>query len=113
MNDKGKVFLLDKEGVGTGDETLGFEILITMIDTLSQRQDYPVAIIFWNTAVRLLAEGSPLSARLKILEEKGVEILAGKLCVIDLGLEDELAVGKPVSMNEILDLLLHHEVISL
>ena len=47
------------------------------------------------------------------LEDKGVSILAGKLCVADLGLLDKIAIGKLTTMDEILDLILHHSVISL
>jgi len=110
---EGKVLLLSSEGCGTGDAALGFEILATLLDTLPGREDRPVAIICWNTAVKLLAEGSPLLARLRRLEEKGVNILAGQLCVRELGLTDKIAVGKPATMGEILDLVLHNDVISL
>ena len=110
---KGKVLLLGSEGCGCGNADLGFEILVTLLETLPGREDRPVAIICWNEAVRLLAEGSPLLGRFKNLEEKGVNILAGQLCVQDLGLTDKIAVGKVATMGEILDLILHNEVVSL
>ena len=110
---EGKVLLLGSEGCGYGDAALGFEILVSLLETLPQREDRPVAIICWNTAVKLLAEGSPLLARLRRLEEKGVNILAGQLCVRELELTDKIAVGKPATMGEILDLMLHNDVISL
>ena len=110
---EGKVILLSSEGCGYGDADLGFEILVTLLEALPKREDTPVAIICWNTAVKLLAEGSPLLARLRSLEEKGVKILAGKLCVEDLGLTGKIAVGKSATMGEILDLILHNDVISL
>ena len=110
---EGKVLILGSEGCGYGDASLGFEILATLLDALPEREDRPVAIICWNTAVKLLAEGSPLLARLRRLEEKGVNILAGQLCVRELGLTDKIAVGKPATMGEILDLVLHNDVISL
>lgn len=110
---EGKVLLLSSEGCGHGDAALGFEILATLLDTLPGREDRPIAIICWNTAVKLLAEGSPLLARLRSLEEQGVNILAGQLCVTELGLTDKIAVGKPATMGGILDLILHNDVISL
>lgn len=109
---KDKVIVFGSEYVGRGDDTLGFEILITLLDALIKRDDRPKAMIFWNTAVKLLVEGSPAFPRLKALEEKGVSILAGKLCLNDLCISDTI-VGKPSSMDEILDLLLHNEVINL
>lgn len=110
---KGKVLLLGSESCGSGDADLGFAILATLLETLPKREDGPVAIICWNTAVRLLAEGSPLLPGLKRLEENGVSILAGKLCVEDLELSDKIAVGKVGTMGEILDIIFHNEVISL
>ncbi len=111
--DKGKVILLGSEGCGNGDANLGFEILANLLEALLKREDRPTAIIFWNTAVQLLAEDSPLLPRLRLLEESGVSILAGRLCVEDLGLTDKIAVGKVATMGEILDIILHNDVISL
>ena len=108
-----KVLILGSESIGLGDETLGFEILVNLLETLSKRDDGPAAIICWNTAVKLLAEGSPLLAHLKCLEEKGVNILAGQLCVKELDLVDKIAVGKMATMDEILDLILHNDVLTL
>jgi hypothetical protein len=113
MDHKGKVFLLGKEGVGEGDDTMGFEILMSLLGALEKHEVVPQAIIFWNTAVRLLVTGSPAVSHLMALEQKGVRIVAGRFCVQDLCIADTVAVGKAAGMKEILDLLLHHEVISL
>jgi hypothetical protein len=114
MNEKkGKVFVFGHEEIGHGDETLGFEIMVQLLEGLEARDEKPVAMIFWNTAVNLLADKSPLVSRIKTLEQKGVSILAGKLCVQELGLGDRLAVGKSAGMGEILDFMFSHEVINL
>lgn len=109
----GKVFVLDTEGVGKGDRDLGFEILMVFLEGLSRREELPRAILCWNTAVKLMAEGSPTVPLLRQLEEKGVKILAGKLCVADLGLQGKLAVGREASVDEIVDLLMEGEVVTL
>jgi len=109
---KDKVIVFGSEYVGRGDDVLGFEILMTLLDTLIKRDDRPKAMIFWNTAVKLLVEGSPAFPRLKTLEGKGTQILAGKLCLNDLCISETI-VGKPASMDEILDFILNNEVISL
>jgi hypothetical protein len=109
----GKVFLMGSESVGHGDHDLGYEIFMALVKNLAGRGDRPEAIIFWNTAVRLLAEDSPAVSLLKGLEERGVKLLAGQLCVKELELTGKLAVGKSATMDEILDLLLHHEVVNL
>jgi hypothetical protein len=86
---------------------------MSMLKTLPDREDRPLAIIFWNTAVKLLAEDSPSVPPLKVLEGKGVQLLAGQLCVKELELSGKMAVGKLATMEEILDLILHHEVVNL
>jgi len=110
---KGKIFLLSSEGVGYGEDMLGYQILATMLESLEKRPDRPAAIICWNTAVKLVAEGSPLVPHFKRLEEKGVSILLGKLCIGECELDGKIAVGKEATMDEILDLILHNEVIHL
>ena len=110
---KRKVLILGSEGIGLGDETLGFEILVNLLVTLSKRDDGPIAIICWNTAVKLVAEGSPLVPHFKRLEEKGVNILLGKLCIGECELNGKIAVGKEATMDEILDLILNNDVVNL
>lgn len=109
----GKVILLNSEYIGQHDETLGFEILMTLLNTLLKRTDKPEAIILWNTAVKLMTAESPASGPLRMLEMAGVKVLGGILCLQDLCIADTVVVGKAVTMDDILDLLLHNEVISL
>jgi len=110
---KGKVFLLSSEGVGYGDNTLGYQVLAAMLESLNKRPHKPAAIICWNTAVKLVAQDSPLVPHFKRLEDAGVKILLGKLCVGECELTGKIAVGREATMDEILDLLLHHEVVNL
>lgn len=105
--------LLGSEGIGRGDDTLGYEILLTLVESLSKRDDGPKAIVCWNTAVKLLAEGSPLVPHFKRLEAKGVAILAGQLCVRELELMGKIAVGTMATMEDILEVILRNTVISL
>lgn len=109
----GKVLLLRSEGCGYEDATLGFEILVTLLKTLPKRQDRPAAIICWNTAVNLLAEGFPLLPHFRRLEEEGFKFLAGQFGVAELGLMGKIARAKVATMDEIRDLMLHNDVIRL
>ena len=60
-----------------------------------------------------MAKGSPAVRQLMRLEQQGVEILAGILCLEHLGLVDKIVVGLPTTMSRIKDLLLYSEVIAL
>lgn len=108
-----KVILFGSEYIGRGDDTLGFSIMIELLEGLLRREDKPLALIFWNEAVKLLAKDSPCASRIKALEEKGVKVLAGRLCLRELGIMDNLHVGTPATMDEILNYLLNYEVICL
>ncbi len=107
-----KVFVFGREGINGEDENLGLEILVTMFESLVRRKELPVALVFWNTAVRLLTDSSPVLRYLKPLEEKGVAVLAGKLCLQELEIS-HLAVGRAVTMDEILDLFQAWDVVNL
>jgi hypothetical protein len=107
-----KVFLFGREGISGEDETLGFEIFVAMIESLARRKEPPAALVFWNTAVRLLTGASPVLKQLEALEEKGVALVAGKLCLSELEIP-KLAVGRAGTMDEILDLFQKYGVVSL
>ena len=107
------MLLLGAESCGYGDSDIGFQILTDLLEALVKREDRPLAIICWNTAVRMVTEDSPLLSRVKRLEETGVDILAGRSCLVNLELEDKVAAGKVADMNQILDLILHNDIISL
>jgi hypothetical protein len=87
--------------------------MMAVLGALAGREDRPSAIVCWNTAVKLLAEGSPLIPQLKAIEEKGTKIMAGQLCVNALGLDGKLAVGEVATLGQIFDLILHEDVVSL
>ena len=113
VKQKGKVFLFGSEAIGRGDDNIGYQILVTMIESLERRDDGPSAFIFWNTAVRLLADDSPLVPYFRRLEEKGIMILLGKSCVGECELTGRIVVGRQATMDQILDLILHNEVVNL
>ena len=108
-----KVILLNAEGCGGQDANFGFEILVRLLESIAVRPDKPAAIVCWNTSVKLLTADSPVLSRFLKLENQGVKVFAGKLCVDQCELTGKIAAGKVASMDEILDYLLHYEVISL
>ncbi|MCX6010558.1 MAG: sulfurtransferase-like selenium metabolism protein YedF, partial [Chloroflexi bacterium] len=93
-----KVFLIQSEGLGRGDEQLGSMLMANFLRLLGESEDKPSGMIFWNTGVRLACEGSPVLTRLKLLEEQGVELLACTTCLEHFELTDKLVVGKPTNM---------------
>lgn len=108
-----KVFLIQSEGLGRGDEQLGSMLMANFLRLLGENEEKPGSMIFWNSGVRLLCEGSPVLHRLKPLEEQGVELLACATCLEYLELTDKLAVGKPTNMMKSIQSMLSSDMVSL
>jgi selenium metabolism protein YedF len=110
---KRKVFLIQSEGLGRGDEQLGSMLMANFLRLLGESEDKPSGMIFWNTGVRLACEGSPVLNRLKQLEEQGVKLLACTTCLEHFELTDKLAVGKPTNMMKSIQSMLSSDIVSL
>ncbi len=108
-----KVILIQGEGLGRGDEQLGSMLMANFFRLLGENVDKPESIVFWNTGVRLLCEGSPFLERLKRLEEQGVELLACTTCLEYFELTDKLAVGKPTNMMKSIQSILSSDMVTL
>jgi selenium metabolism protein YedF len=108
-----KVFLIQSEGLGRGEEQLGSILMINFLRFLDESQEKPSNMIFWNTGVRLLCQGSKLLEPLKRLEKQGVELLACATCLDYFELTDKLAVGKPTNMVKTIQSMLASDIVSL
>jgi selenium metabolism protein YedF len=108
-----KVFLIQSEGLGRGEEQLGSILMINFLRFLDESQEKPSGMIFWNTGVRLLCQGSKLLELLKRLEKQGVELLACTTCLEYFELTDKLAVGKPTNMMKTIQSMLDSDIVSL
>ena len=107
-----KVFVFGREGISGEDEPLGFEIFMAMIESLSCRKELPAAIVFWNTAVRLLTDASPCWSSSRRWRRKASPWSPGKLCLSELEIP-KLSAGKAGTMDDILDLFQKYDVVNL
>jgi intracellular sulfur oxidation DsrE/DsrF family protein len=71
------------------------------IHTAIELEPRPDVMIFYNTGVRLAAEGSDVLDDLKSLEEKGVKILVCGTCVNFFELTGKVAAGIVSNMYDI------------
>lgn len=108
-----KIFLVQSEGLGRGDEHLGSMLMANFLRLLGESEEKPSSLLFWNTGVRLLCEGSRVLDYLKRLEEQGVELLACTTCLEYFELTDKLAIGKPTTMVKSIQSMLGCDVVSL
>jgi selenium metabolism protein YedF len=104
---------MQSEALGRGDEQLGSLLMANFFRLLGENEDKPASIVFWNTGVRLLCEGSPVLERLRLLEEQGVELLACTTCLEYFELTNKLAVGKPTNMMKSIQSMLSSDMVTL
>jgi intracellular sulfur oxidation DsrE/DsrF family protein len=88
-------------------------LMANFLRLLGESQDKPATLVFWNTGVRLVCEGSWALGHLKKLEEQGVDILACTTCLEYLELTDKLKVGKPTTMLKSIQSMFSSEMVCL
>lgn len=110
---KPKVFIIQGEGIGRGDDKLGKVIMATFLRLLGDNAEKPKAIIFMNAGVRLCAEGSDVIKHLEKLADKGVQILACTTCLEYFDLMEKLAVGKATTMVASIQSMMEYDIVSL
>ncbi len=93
-----KVLFITSSVMGRGDDQLGELLMAGFLRLLGESKDKPASMVFLNSGVRLVCEGSSFLEHLKKLEEQGVEILACTTCLEYFDLEAKLKVGQPTTM---------------
>jgi len=107
------VLAVPSEFMGRGDEDLGRILIRGFFHTLGEVQPVPDTIIFFNSGVKLVVEGSPVLEDLQALRDQGVEILACGTCLGHYEIKDKVAVGEVSNMYTIAETLLRAKVVSL
>ncbi len=108
-----KVILIQSEGLGRGNDVLGTMLMANFLRLLGESQEKPETLVFWNSGVRLLCEGSQVLEHVKRLEGQGVEILACTTCLEYLELVDELKAGRPTTMARSVQSIMNSEMVCL
>ena len=96
-----KVVVIRSNVMGEGDSELGKVLIKGFIYALSQQEELPKTILFYNGGAYLTCEGSASLDDLKELEHRGVKILTCGTCLNFYGLSEKLKVGEVTNMYEI------------
>ena len=99
------VVAVDTDGMGRGAEDLGRTLMKGFLFALSQLEQMPKTILFYNGGAKLTVEGSDSLEDLRNMAEKGVEILTCGTCLNFYGLTEKLAVGSVTNMYTIVEKL--------
>ena len=97
------VISVSTDCMGRGDDELGHKLMKAFIFAVTQQDELPAAMLFYNGGARLTVEGSPVLDDLKGLAEQGVEILTCGTCLDHFGIKDQLAVGEVTNMYVIVE----------
>jgi len=100
------VLVIPGETMGRGDDELGQILIRGFFHALGQTVPQPETIIFFNSGVKLVVEGSPVLEDLQALCGQGIEILACGTCLGHYSLKDKIAVGEVSNMYTIAETLL-------
>lgn len=101
----GTVVAVGSDRMGEGSEELGHILIKSFIFALTQLDDLPDKILFYNGGAKLTVEGSESLEDLKTLEEQGVEIMTCGTCLDYYGIKDKLAIGGVTNMHSIVEML--------
>lgn len=101
--DHGWAVFIGKEQIGTGDPELGGSLMKMFLYTLAQDDHVPRYVLFMNSGVKLLVENEQIVEHLKVLQEKGAQVLVCGTCLNFYGIADQLQAGTVSNMYDIVD----------
>ena len=78
-------------------------LMKSFLFAVTQLDELPDKMVFYNSGARLTAEGSPALEDLKNLAEQGVEIMNCGTCLDFYGIKEKLAVGTVTNMYSIVE----------
>jgi selenium metabolism protein YedF len=100
------VVTIPADTMGRGDAELGTVLIRGFFHTLGEVAPRPNTIIFFNSGVKLVVEGSPVLEDLQALCDQNVEILVCGTCLGYYELKDRIRVGEVSNMYTIAETLL-------
>ncbi len=95
---KNLVIQVSADAMGAGSDELGRNLMKAFVYAVTQQDELPATMLFYNGGAHLTCEGSPCLDDLKALAEQGVEILTCGTCLNHYGIADKLAVGEVTNM---------------
>lgn len=97
------IVVISSDRMGQGNDELGKVLIKGFIFAVTQLEELPKTMLFYNGGATLTTEGSDSLEDLKNLEAQGVEIMTCGTCLDYYGLKDKLAVGSVTNMYSIVE----------
>jgi len=97
------IIVITTDKLGSGDAEFGQMLMKTYIYTLNETKPYPKTIIFMNSGVKLVVEGSDTLENIQKLQEKGIEIISCGTCLDFYQIKEKLKAGIVGNMYTIVE----------
>ncbi len=104
---KNTVVVISSDVMGQGDDELGASLMKSFIYALSEQDDLPSTLLFYNGGVKVTTEGSVSIEDLQSLEAQGVKIMSCGACLNFYGLTDKLKIGEITNMYSIVETMMN------
>lgn len=112
-NDENFTIVVGSDKLGNGDDDLGIALMKSYLFALSEAERIPNNLIFLNSGVKLVVEGSLVLDSLEKLQQRGVEIQSCGLCLDFYKIKDSLRIGEITNMYAIIELMNNSKTIKL
>lgn len=99
------VIIIGSDKYGSGDNEWSSILMESYLYALSESSALPDKLIFYNSGVKLTAEGSNVIESLEALKSRGVKILSCGACLDFYEVKDKLIIGEVTNMYEIVDIM--------
>lgn len=97
------IVVVSSDQMGEGNDDLGKVLIKGFLFAVTQMEELPKAMLFYNGGATLTCKGSASLEDLRTLEAQGVEILTCGTCLDYYGLKEQLAVGGVTNMYSIVE----------
>lgn len=97
------VYFVTSDKIGSQDPELGARLMSTFFLKLIQAHRLPSHILLMERGVKLLLPESPCLDPIKVLEKRGIEILACQTCLEYYGIKEMMGAGKVSNMPDIIE----------
>ncbi len=105
LTTKNIAYVFNKSTMGDKSEKLGSILIKSLIYTLSQMDQTPQSLVFYNEGVKLTCSKSEVLDDLRLLISKGTRIVSCGTCLNFFELSDDLKVGEVSNMYEIVEIM--------
>lgn len=105
------IVVISSDGMGEGDKAFSQTLLDNFIYTLTEQENKPVKMIFYNHGVKKTVKGSTALEDIRKLESQGVTVESCGLCLKNYGLDGDLAVGSITNMYSIAESMCTYRVV--